>query len=267
MQAMPAALPDAPVRAAPAVRALARQRGVDLADIAGTGPDGAIVTTDVQAAAAATPAGAVEPLRGVRRAMARNMARAHAEVVPATVTDDADIAAWLPGTDVTIRLLRALARGVAAEPALNATWLGFDEGRRLNDRIDIGIATDTADGLFVPVLRDVGNRDAADLRRGLERMKADVLARAIPPEELRGATITLSNFGMFGGRHAALVVVPPQVTIIGAGRIHDAVVAREGSMAIRRVLPLSLTFDHRAVMGGEATRFFAAVIADLEAAA
>ncbi len=258
------------VKAAPAVRALARKLGVDLAGMAGTGPGGAVISADIEAAAGAVTGGgavaeggAVEPLRGVRRAMARNMARAHAEIVPATVTDTADIASWPPGTDITIRLLRALATAAAAEPALNATWLGFDEGRRLNDRIDIGIATDTPDGLFVPVLRDVGNRDAGDLRHGLERMKADVRARSIPPGELRGATITLSNFGMFGGQNAALVVVPPQVAIVGAGRIRDAVVAREGSVAIRRVLPLSLTFDHRAVMGGEAARFLAAMITDL----
>jgi 2-oxoisovalerate dehydrogenase E2 component (dihydrolipoyl transacylase) len=276
---MPEAAPSAPAkpaavarpasprgRAAPAVRALAKARGVDLAGVAGSGPGGAVLSADIEAAAGGTAGepGAVEPLRGVRRAMARNMARAHAEVVPATVIDVADIAGWPPGTDVTIRLLRALARAASAEPALNAAWLGFDTGRQLHDTVDIGIATDTEDGLFVPVMRDVASRDANDLRRGLERLKADVRARAIPPEELRGATITLSNFSMFGGRHAALVVVPPQVAIVGAGRIHDAVVAREGSMAIRRQLPLSLTFDHRAVMGGEAARFLAAVIADLE---
>ncbi len=123
---------------------------------------------------------------------------------------------------------------------------------------------DTEDGLFVPVLRDVANRDVADLRRGLERMKADVRARKVPMEELRGATITLSNFGMFGGQHAALVVLPPQVAILGGGRTHEAVVARGGEAAVRRVLPLSLTFDHRPVMGGEASRFLAAVVADLE---
>jgi pyruvate dehydrogenase E2 component (dihydrolipoamide acetyltransferase) len=126
---------------------------------------------------------------------------------------------------------------------------------------------DTEDGLFVPVLRSVGAREPADLRRGLEAMKADVRHRRVPLEELRGQTITLSNFGMFGGRHAALVVLPPQVAILGAGRIQEQVVAVDGKPAIRSVLPLSLTFDHRAVMGGEASRFLAAVIANLEKAA
>ena len=103
-----------------------------------------------------------------------------------------------------------------------------------------------------------------DLRRGVEAMKRDVQARSVPLEELRGQTITLSNFGMFGGRHASLVVMSPQVAIIGAGRLFDAVVPKEGVPAVTRLLPLSLTFDHRAVMGGEAARFLSAAIADLE---
>jgi pyruvate dehydrogenase E2 component (dihydrolipoamide acetyltransferase) len=114
------------------------------------------------------------------------------------------------------------------------------------------------------VLRDVANRDAADLRRGLERMKADIRARTIPPEELRGATITLSNFGTIAGRYAAPVVVPPQVAILSTGRIEPQVVAVEGRPAVHRLMPLSLTIDHRVVTGGEAARFLAAVIDGLE---
>jgi pyruvate dehydrogenase E2 component (dihydrolipoamide acetyltransferase) len=253
------------VKAMPAVRALAGKLGVDLTVVSPSGPEGAVTVADVERAAAAiAEAGPPEPLRGVRRAMALNMERAHAEVVPATVTEVADIHDWPPGTDATMRLIRAVVAGCAAEPALNAWYLGRDQGRRLHDKVHLGIAMDTEDGLFVPVLHDVGNRDTADLRRGLEAMKTDVRARKVPMEELRGQTITLSNFGMFGGQHAALVVLPPQVAILGAGRIHEAVVARGGEPAVRRVLPLSLTFDHRPVMGGEASRFLAAVVADLE---
>ena len=122
----------------------------------------------------------------------------------------------------------------------------------------------TEDGLFVPVLRDVGVRDPADLRRGLEAMKKDVEQRNVPLDELRGQTITLSNFGMYGGRHATLVVLPPQVAIVGAGKRHEQVLAIEGVPEVRPVLPVSLTFDHRAVTGAEASRFLAAVIADLQ---
>jgi nitrite reductase/ring-hydroxylating ferredoxin subunit len=102
------------------------------------------------------------------------------------------------------------------------------------------------------VLRNVGERDSTDLRAGLDRMRADAAARSIPPEELRGATITLSNFGMIGSCFPSLVVVPPQVAIIGAGRAEQRVVVDQGQQVIRCVLPLSLTFDHRVVTGGEA---------------
>jgi pyruvate dehydrogenase E2 component (dihydrolipoamide acetyltransferase) len=196
--------------------------------------------------------------------MASNMARSHAAVVPATVTDEADIGGWRAGEDVTMRLVRAIVAGCGAVPALNAHFLGETDGRLLHEHVDLGIATDTPDGLFVPVLRNVGRREIADLRRGLERMKADVRARSVPREELVGATITLSNFGMFGGRHAQMVILPPQVAIVGAGRIRDDLRVHDGAIRITRVLPLSLTFDHRVVMGGEAARFLAALVADLE---
>jgi pyruvate dehydrogenase E2 component (dihydrolipoamide acetyltransferase) len=253
------------VKATPAVRALARRLGVDLALIAPAAPDGVISARDVeQAEASLAEAGPLEPLRGVRRAMAQRMAHAHAEVVPATVIDEADVECWMNGRDVTIRLVRSIVAGCAAEPALNAWFDSQHQGRRLHGKIDLGIAVDTPDGLFVPVLRDVANRDPADLRRGLDRMKADIRARTIPPEELKGATITLSNFGTVAGRYAAPVVVPPQVAILSTGKIEPRPVAVDGQVAIHRLLPLSLTIDHRVVTGGEAARFLAAVIGDLE---
>jgi len=261
------------VKASPAVRSLASRLGVDLAGVTGTGAVGTITRGDVEMAAARAAAPSaeplregdtLEPLRGVRRAMDANMARAHTQVVPASVTDEADIGDWPEGTDVTLRLIRAIAVACRAEPAINASYLGRDTGRVLHDYVDLGIAVDTPDGLFVPVLRDVANRDPEDLRQGLEAMKADVRARTVAPEHLRGQTITLSNFGAIAGRHATLVVVPPQVAIVGAGRARDAVVAQHGHAVVTRVLPLSLTFDHRVVMGGEATRFLRALIADLQ---
>ena len=95
-------------------------------------------------------------------------------------------------------------------------------------------------------------------------MRADARARAIPPEELRGATITLSNFGMIGGRFASLVVVPPQVAIVGAGRASLHATVHQDEVTVGRMLPLSLTFDHRVVTGGEAARFLLALKSDLE---
>jgi 2-oxoisovalerate dehydrogenase E2 component (dihydrolipoyl transacylase) len=259
-----------PVRAGalqvvPAIRALARKLDVDLNLVQATGPGGTITRADVERAARSlAEAGPAEPLRGIRRAMAQRMAASHAEVAPANVTEEADIGNWPQGTDVSARLIRAIAAACKAEPSLNA-WYNSQAGeRRLVTRVDVGIAVDTEGGLIVPVMRNVGERDLRDLRAGLDRMRADAEARSIPPEELRGATITLSNFGMIGGRFANLVIVPPQVAIVGAGRIEQRVMVHEGKPAVRRALPLSLTFDHRVVTGGEAARFLMALKADVE---
>lgn len=258
------------VRATPAVRALARRLDVDLTIVTPSGPDGVVTASDVQRVARIlSETEPAEPLRGFRRAMAQNMALAQAEVAAATVVDDADIEAWPKGADTTLRLIRALVCGCRAEPALNAWFESHALARRVVQKIDLGIAVDSAEGgLFVPVLRNVAERDPADLRDGLNRMRADIESRAIPPEELRGATITLSNFGMIAGRYAAPVVLPPTVAILGAGRIRREIVADEdGRPQARRMLPLSLTFDHRVVTGGEAARFLRAVIDDLASAA
>jgi pyruvate dehydrogenase E2 component (dihydrolipoamide acetyltransferase) len=256
------------VKAAPAVRALAARLDVDLAIVTPSGPNDTITTKDVERVAKILKeVGPLELLRGVRRTMARSMAQAHAEVAPVTVNDDADVRAWWGGaTSPMLRLIRAIVAGCRAEPALNAWYDSRAVGRRVLKSIHLGIAVDSPDGLFVPVLRDVGTRTPEDLSAGLERLRRDVRARTIPPEELRGYTFILSNFGTFGGRYANPIVQPPTVAILGAGRVRDQVVAADGRPAVHAVLPLSLTFDHRAVTGGEATRFLAAVTADLSAA-
>lgn len=257
-------------RAMPAVRALARKLGVDLAAVEGSGASGAITADDVQrfAATLASTAGATRPLHGVRRAMAQKMEQSHAEVVPASVYDEADVESWIEEGDVTVRLIQAMVAASRASPMLNAWYNGRERSVRVHDAIHVGMAINTDDGLFVAVMRDVGNRDAADLRRGLNNLKLAVEARQIPLEELRGATITLSNFGVSGaGRFANLIIVPPQVAIVGAGTIEPRVLAREGQAVIHRTIPVSLTFDHRVVTGIEAASFLKAAIASLEAPA
>ena len=255
------------VKASPAVRARARERDIDLATVRGTGPGGAILMKDIDSFSATAPTlkpkGRRVALRGVRRTMAQNMARAGAEIVPVTLTDDANVAHWPAGTDVTVRLVRAVAAGCAAEPLLNA-WYDATKGEiTVHEVVDLGIAMDTPDGLFAPVLRDVAHCSDEDLRRGLDTVKRDVTARAIPPGKLVGQTISLSNFGSLGGRYATLVVMPPQVAILGAGRIADRLAAVEYKPVVCPMLPLSLTFDHRAVTGAEAARFLAAAVAEL----
>ncbi len=251
-------------KATPAVRALAKRLEVDLTTVSGTGRDGLITADDVENAARLTQEkGAAESLRGVRRTMAKNMARAQAEVALVTVVDDVDIGDWLPHTDITMRLVRAIREACREEPALNAWYEGNTMTRRLMEKIDLGIAVDTPDGLFVPVLRDVGNRPLEDLRQGLDLMRADVRARTIPPSELVGATITLSNFGTIAGKYATTIVVPPMVAILGAGKIRQQVVAHYGHPAVRPIMPLSLSFDHRCITGGEAARWLKAAMDDL----
>jgi len=264
----PAASPVAAgIKATPAVRALARKLNLDLAMVTPTGADGLITAADVQRAARVlAEAGPIEMLRGVRRAMAQNMTLANAEVASATIMDDADIECWPADANVMLRLIRALAAACRAEPALNAWYDGEKTGRWVLKKVDLGIAVDTPDGLLVPVLRNVGERDAEELKAGLTKLLTDARARKVPPEELRGHTITLSNYGTIAGRYASPVVVPPTVAILGAGRIRREVVVADGKPAVHRVLPLSLTFDHRAVAGGEAGRFLNAVITDLQRA-
>lgn len=251
------------VRATPSVRAHARELGVHLLGLKGSGPQGTITRADVEVAAkpSAHPA---EMLRGARKTMALNMARAGREVVHATLHDQADIEAWAPQEDITVRLIRAIVAGCTAEPSLNAGFAGDSLSLHPNAKIDLGLAIDSPDGLFVPVLRDVGRTTAQEWRSQIDSAKKGVSERSLGPAELRGATITLSNFGTIAGQHATLIIVPPQVAILGAGRITSQAARSGDGLTWHRMLPLSLTFDHRAITGGEAARFLRTAISDLE---
>ncbi len=210
--------------------------------------------------------GQPEQLKGVRRNMARVMADAHAKVVPTTLSDDADLHAWVPGNDVTVRLVRAIVAACQAVPALNAWFDGEALTRTLHDQVDIGIAVDTDDGLFVPALRNADMLDARGIREGVNRLREQVQGRSIAASELSGYTISLSNFGMFAGRYATPVVVPPCVAIVAAGRMRHQITPIMGGFEAHKVIPLSVTFDHRAATGGEAARFLRALIDDLSLA-
>ena len=210
--------------------------------------------------------GQPEQLKGVRRNMARVMADAHAQVVPTTLVDDADLHAWIGKQDITARLIRAIVSACKAVPALNAWFDGETLTRTMHPHVDIGIAVDTDDGLFVPALRNADMLDARGLREAVNRLRTQVQDRSIPASELSGYTISLSNFGMFAGRYATPVVVPPCVAIVGAGKLVHDVVAVMGGVEVHRRMPISLTFDHRACTGGEAARFLKALLDDLSAA-
>jgi pyruvate dehydrogenase E2 component (dihydrolipoamide acetyltransferase) len=261
------------VKAMPAVRSLAKQLQVDLALVTPTGPQGAITAEDVinfskNASAApvsqAMQGGSIEKITGVRRAMAVAMTQSHQEVVPVTIFEDADITNLSAKGDITTHIIQAIIAGIQTEPALNAWYNSKTMERHLFEEINIGLAMDTKDGLFVPVIKNVAKGSPKEWRAAIDAFKKSVNDRTVPPSELQGATLTLTNFGMFAGRYATPIIVPPMVAILGCGKWRDAVVAHQGKAEIRRILPLSLTFDHRAVTGGEATRFLAAVIKAIE---
>ena len=207
--------------------------------------------------------GQPEQLKGVRRNMARVMADAHSKVVPTTLNDDADLHAWLPGNDVTARLVRAIVVACQKVPAMNAWFDGEALTRTLHAHVDVGIAVDTEEGLFVPALRNADMLDARGIREGVNRLREQVEARSIAASELSGYTISLSNFGMFAGRYATPVVVPPCVAIVGAGRARYQMTPVMGGVESHKVIPLSVTFDHRVATGGEAARFLRAMMDDL----
>lgn len=223
-----------------------------------------------------------ERLTGPRRTMAKAMSNSQANIAAATLMDDADIHNWPQGTDTSARLCRAIAYACQQEPLLNAHFDGQTLSRQLHSNINLGIAVDSSDGLFVPVIESLEQLDLDQIRVQLNALKTAVNNRTIRPKHMQGATIALSNFGLIakqsaqkdnskskkvahkGGRYGSPIVVAPQVAIIGAGRISLEPAAIDGEVALRRLLPLSLSFDHRCVTGAEAARFLAALISDLE---
>lgn len=259
------------LKATPAVRALARRLDIDLAGVTPTGttPSGSkrITKLDVQRAAEQLSKDLpsdMQALSPARRAMVLSMSRAHKEIVPVTVCDDADIAAWDENQDITLRLIRAMANACHAEPMLNSHYDGKRVAIKQQDSVNLGLAVDTEHGLYVPVLKDVANQTDEELRQKINQFKQQAQDKAIPQADLHGGTIMLSNFGRFAGRYANPMIVQPMVAIVGVGRMQDAVVAIDGKPAIHRMIPLSVTFDHRAVTGGEATRFLRAMMDDLQ---
>ncbi|MGO9932542.1 MAG: dihydrolipoamide acetyltransferase family protein [Steroidobacteraceae bacterium] len=259
-------------RAVPAARALARRLNVDLAAIEGSGRGGLITLDDVLASVnlssvlqgPAAADGAPEHLRGMRRAMAHSMSLSRDQVSGSTVCDDADIHGWSGRGDYMLRLIRALICAWRVEPALNAWYDASNLSRTLFAHIDLAIAVDTPGGLIVPVLRRIESKTWDQLRDEVIAQKEAAHQRRTPAEDLRDFTLMLSNFGTLAGRYGIPLVVPPAVAILGAGKVREDAVAVAGSVRAHRRMPLSLSFDHRCITGGEACRFLAAVIADLE---
>ncbi|MBC7982619.1 MAG: 2-oxo acid dehydrogenase subunit E2 [Candidatus Obscuribacterales bacterium] len=273
------------VRAAPSIRILAKRLEVDLQRVKGSGRSGLITIDDVLSASdfkrngrpayrmpplSEQLAGEFETLRGPRRVMAHTMTLSRDEIALVTLFDDADLHAWPARTDITSRTIRALVAGVRASPTLNAIFdPGGDHGgpsRRVFEQVHVGIAVDIDDKLLVPVIRHAEQKTLGELRTAIAAVKEAARNRTLAPEELKDYTISLSNFGTLAGRYATPLVVPPTVALLGTGKTRRDVVATDTGIEVHKRMPLSLSFDHRCITGGEACRFMAAVIQDLERA-
>ena len=279
----PASATAAPVTAGPVpvisplVRKLARDGGLDLASIEGTGPMGMVRRHDVERALAAARLSAAGPepgetdpepgvtrlpLRGVRKATADKLARSRREIPEATVWVDADASGLLaaraalnasaPGQPVSLiaMLARFAILGLRRYPELNARV--EDDEVVLSRHVHLGFAAQTDRGLIVPVVRDAHQLSLRELSAALAQRTEAARSGRLAPAELTGGTITVNNYGVFGVDGSAAIINHPEVAIIGMGRIIDRPWAVDGQLAVRKVTELTLAFDHRACDGGTA---------------
>ncbi|MGB9628435.1 MAG: dihydrolipoamide acetyltransferase family protein [Thermodesulfobacteriota bacterium] len=283
--------------ATPAVRALAKELGVDINQVKGTGPDGRVLEKDVRQFAevkegpSATERkitkvkkydfyGYVEriPLKGVRRTIAKAMVKSKYTAPHVTTIDEADVTelweikekekkvAEKKGVKLTILpfIIKAVISGLIEHPYLNATLDEENEEIILKKYYNIGFATDTSEGLMVPVVKNAKDKSILQIGQELTQLAEKARDRTIDLADLKGGTFTITNFGALGGIYGTPIINYPEVAILGIGRIRDMPVVKEGNIVIRKILPLALSFDHRVVDGAEAARFLNKVIAHLE---
>jgi len=275
------------VRAMPAVRSLAKELEVDLAGLSGSGPEGSITAADVRAAQGGAKSveskttevqGERQAQRGLRRTIARRLLQSQQTTAFVTNMDEFDVSRlWdlkqrerphLVAQDLHLTFLpffmKAVQHALLEFPRFNAR---LDEERDeliLLPDCHLGIAVDTAEGLLVPVVRDVGRKNILKLAAELKRLSEHAHQRSIALQDLQGSTFTLTNFGAYGGYFATPIINPPNVAILGCGRISQRPWVVDGELAVRQILPLSLTFDHRITDGAEACRFLSRIGAYLE---
>ncbi|RGD60646.1 2-oxo acid dehydrogenase subunit E2 [Kitasatospora xanthocidica] len=260
----------------PLVRRLAREQGVDLAALTGSGPDGLIMRADVERAVAATvaapapagPAGqdGVVPLRGLRKAVAEKLSRSHREIPAATCWVDADATELMalrrqlnatPGPKVSVLALlaRICTVALARFPELNSSVTGDGSGIVRHSAVHLGFAAQGERGLVVPVVRDAQNRSTGQLGEELGRLTEAARSGALTPAELTGGTFTLNNYGVFGVDGSTPILNHPEAAMLGVGRIVAKPWVHQGELAVREVTQLSFTFDHRVCDGGTAGGF------------
>lgn len=262
------------VRATPAARRLARDLGLELASVTGTGPEGAITDRDVRQAAGegtGEPVSAAaghaasterrEPLRGVRRRIAERLTISQREIPKVTVVEECDFTrlAEIKGeTSYTAFAVRAVVSGLHEFPEFNATLDGDEIVFR--ERYDLGIATQGPKGLVVPVLRGADSLSLAEIDEAVARLISEVRADTIAPEDLRGGTFTLTLAGKLGGLFATPLVNPGEAAILGVHRIAPRPVVRDGKIVVGQIGLVSCSFDHRITDGTRASMFLLHVI-------
>jgi pyruvate dehydrogenase E2 component (dihydrolipoamide acetyltransferase) len=276
------------VLATPVVRKLARDLGLELGAVRGSGPGGRITEEDVRGAAGPkTPVGIPAestseeriPFKGRRRMIARKMVAAKTRVPHALLVDEADVSGLLAerakmreigereGVRITILpfIMKAVAGALRGHPALNAS---LDEDREeivLKKKVDVGMAVDAGDGLVVPVVRNADAKSVIELAREIERLSAAAREGTLAPGDLAGGTFTISSVGSIGGLFSYPIINVPEAAILAAHKIVTRPVVRDGEIVPREMMYLSLSFDHRIVDGGEATRFLNEVVRRIEA--
>ncbi|UTV30103.1 dihydrolipoamide acetyltransferase family protein [Photobacterium atrarenae] len=256
--------PSEALTAMPSARLLAQKLGVDLQKVKGSGPSGVILDSDVYNACDQQLPG-TEVIKGARRTMVSTMAESHQHVAAVTITEEANLEHWHDGEDITSRLVMAIIEACQQEPALNAWFDAETMTRCVHSTVNLGLAVDSPHGLYVPVLRQAGEYNADSIRKWVNETVTGIRERKIGRDQLQHATITLTNFGAIAGIFATPVVTPPQVAIVGAGRIMEKLVLRNNQPVSVKTMPLCMTFDHRACTGGEAARFMKVLVKALEA--
>ncbi|MER5861814.1 dihydrolipoamide acetyltransferase family protein [Kitasatospora sp. NPDC002040] len=256
----------------PLVRRMAREHGLDLATVAGSGPDGLIMRRDVeQALAAPQPPAAVPdagliPLRGLRKAVAEKLTRSHREIPAATCWVDADATALMelraqlnrsagPKISVLALLARISTAALARFPELNSSVSPDGSAIVRHAAVHLGFAAQSDRGLVVPVVRDAQLLGTEQLGAELARLTESARAGRLTPAELTGGTFTLNNYGVFGVDGSTPILNHPEAAMLGVGRITPKPWVYEGQLAVRQVTQLSFTFDHRVCDGGTAGGF------------
>ncbi|MFI9360093.1 dihydrolipoamide acetyltransferase family protein [Kitasatospora sp. NPDC053057] len=262
----------------PLVRRLAREQGVDLTALTGSGPDGLIMRADVERAVAAkvaapavaapvaaAPEGVV-PLRGLRKAVAEKLSRSHREIPAATCWVDADATELMalrrqlnttPGPKVSVLALlaRICTVALARFPELNSSVTEDGSGIVRHSAVHLGFAAQGERGLVVPVVRDAHARSTEQLGEELGRLTESARSGSLTPAELTGGTFTLNNYGVFGVDGSTPILNHPEAAMLGVGRIVAKPWVHGGELAVREVTQLSFTFDHRVCDGGTAGGF------------